>query len=70
MPVLDGRGFIREVRARSRLAGIPIFVFSAHENAEDLATVLNVAGYLKKPLRMEDLLAVIQTVVSPAPPPD
>jgi two-component system, chemotaxis family, chemotaxis protein CheY len=64
MPILDGRGFLRELRKLNRLALIPVFVFSAHDDAIDVAAALKTAGFLRKPLRMDDLLGVVQTAAT------
>jgi DNA-binding response OmpR family regulator len=61
MPILDGRGFLRELRSLNRLAFIPVLLFSAHEDARDVAAALKTAGYVKKPLRMDDLLGLVRT---------
>jgi two-component system response regulator MprA len=68
MPVMDGRAFIRELKQRHRLAGIRILVFTANDDAEDVAAVLNAVGYLQKPLRMNDLLGIVHQAALRPPP--
>jgi DNA-binding response OmpR family regulator len=67
MPVMDGRAFIRELQKLNRLAAIPILLFTAHDDGKDIASVLNAVGYLQKPLRMNDLLGVVDQAAMKAP---
>lgn len=64
MPVMDGASFIARSSEHPRLAQIPIIIFSAHENTEQVAASLGVAGYLKKPLRLTELLEKIEQLSS------
>jgi CheY-like chemotaxis protein len=59
MPELDGWGFMAELEKLPELSSIPVIVFSAHGvNAETVAT-LKVCGFLRKPLRLQDLLDLV-----------
>ena len=59
MPEMDGRGFRAEQRKDPELAAIPIVVFTAYGSPKDVAKELEAAGFLKKPLRLDDLLSTI-----------
>jgi CheY-like chemotaxis protein len=55
MPVMDGRTF-REVQLRMpELRDIPVVLMSAFRELEAEAKSLAAAGFLKKPLRLEEL---------------
>jgi CheY-like chemotaxis protein len=59
MPILDGWGFMAELKARPALAAIPVVVMSgAGEEALNRAPVS--AGYLRKPLKLPTLLETIE----------
>ncbi len=54
MPVMDGVQFRKEQRESPELASIPVLVVSAHPEAARAG--IDAAGYIKKPVRAEDLL--------------
>jgi CheY-like chemotaxis protein len=56
MPVMDGWQFREEQLQDPQLADIPVLVVSAHANVSATASALRTAGYLKKPLDIEQLL--------------
>jgi CheY-like chemotaxis protein len=58
MPVMDGVGFGRELRARHPAAHLPIVVISADGNP-DRAAVPGTVGILPKPFDIEALLALV-----------
>lgn len=60
MPVLDGWGFARSVRAQGRT--VPIIVMTAAQDAERWAAEINADGYVAKPFALLDLLAAIERV--------
>jgi len=60
MPVMNGRQFLEEQKKEPSIAGIPVVVFSAYENN------LPVAGYLQKPVRLDDVLEAVNRYASPA----
>ncbi len=61
MPVMDGRQF-REAQLRDeKLAVIPVVVFSARPDAEEVATSLNAIAALKKPVRFAQLRRLLET---------
>ncbi len=59
MPVMDGREFRNVQRVDEALREIPVVVLSAHADATDLAEQMEVAGFLRKPV---DLVELLQTV--------
>ncbi len=62
MPRLDGIGLAQVLRARE--ATLPVVLVSAHEDVAKHAEVLGVAGHLRKPVTLDDLLDVIRTVTT------
>jgi len=59
MPVMDGWAFRREQRADPRLADIPVVVFSAQSNVREMAAEVWASAYLKKPVTLKELLAML-----------
>ena len=59
MPELDGWGFMAEVQKVPRLAEIPVIVFSAQSVSPESASALRVCGFLRKPLRLHELLELV-----------
>jgi CheY-like chemotaxis protein len=59
MPELDGWGFMAEVEKVPRLAAIPVIVFSAHSVSAEAVSGLRVQGFLRKPLRLHELLELV-----------
>src|SRR5688572_12608172 len=63
MPEMDGWAFRAEQRRDQALAAIPVLVFTAYGTPREVAQKLQADGYLRKPLRLEELLATIARVV-------
>jgi PAS domain S-box-containing protein len=61
LPVMDGRAFVREVKARAALADIPVLLLSSSEKVEEEARELGVAGALKKPVDVPAMLSAIKS---------
>lgn len=59
MPELDGWGLMAELQKRPDLSGIPVVVFSAQGVQSDTIAKMQVCGFLKKPLRLQDLLDLV-----------
>jgi CheY-like chemotaxis protein len=60
MPELDGWGFMAALeRELPELARVPVVIFSAHGEADAAASSLDVIGFVKKPIRLDDLLSAI-----------
>jgi CheY-like chemotaxis protein len=68
MPVMDGWTFRAEQRDDPTLSDIPVVVFSAYTDVTATARELDAAAGLAKPLRLEDLLGVIEDLAKPADP--
>ena len=60
MPVMDGRTFRQEQLRNPRLADIPVIVLSAYRDVAGLASELRATEVIRKPLRLVDLLNVVQ----------
>jgi DNA-binding response OmpR family regulator len=59
MPVLDGTGFREIQRQHVALAPIPVVVITANRDADARVEAMQVAGYLRKPMELDDLVAVV-----------
>ncbi len=64
MPVMDGIQFRTKQLARPRLCSIPVVVLSAQSNVRDLHHQMRCAGALRKPVRLEELLAALGRINS------
>lgn len=60
MPELDGWGFCAEQQRSRDLATIPVVLFTAHELPGHAAEQMQVAGFLKKPVRLAQLLDAVR----------
>jgi two-component system chemotaxis response regulator CheY len=58
MPVLDGAGFLAEVRGHPKFGHIPVVVFSA--SARPNLQELGARGWVRKPVDLDVLLEVVQ----------
>jgi DNA-binding response OmpR family regulator len=63
MPVMDGRTFFRELRARGDMT--PVLILSAF-GARDAARELCAEGYVQKPFRPDELADKIRSVLERA----
>ena len=64
MPVMDGRQFLQEQRARSAFATIPVVVVSGESELASRARELGVAGYLRKPVDLTTLLGTVRATAA------
>jgi CheY-like chemotaxis protein len=64
MPGLDGQGVLRELVARG--IDLPVVLMSADDRGEGVAQRTGVAGYLKKPFSIPQLLAAIAAGGNPS----
>jgi CheY-like chemotaxis protein len=60
MPVKDGWQFRAEQQQDPSLAGIPVVVVSADGTVDQKAVALGAAGYLQKPVEVDQLLSVVR----------
>jgi CheY-like chemotaxis protein len=65
MPEMDGWRFRQEQQRNPAIAGIPVVILSAHGNVREAALALGVADYLRKPLRVENLLEIAERYCRP-----
>ena len=59
MPVMDGWAFRDEQQRDPQLAEIPVVVFSAQGNVKQMASEVSASAYLKKPVMLKELLAIL-----------
>jgi CheY-like chemotaxis protein len=59
MPVMDGWAFRDEQQRDPQLAEIPVVVFSAQGNVKEMASEVSASAYLKKPVTLKELLAIL-----------
>lgn len=62
MPVMDGEEFRAAQLRDQRRAHIPIIVVSAARDVDTRARALGAAGYLQKPLQLEELLEIVAAI--------
>ncbi|HVE84993.1 MAG TPA: response regulator [Myxococcales bacterium] len=62
MPVMNGLDFAAQMRMDPRIASIPIIIFTAHADQARVAEAVRAAASLRKPLKVEDLLGVVEAV--------
>jgi two-component system, chemotaxis family, chemotaxis protein CheY len=60
MPVMSGEEFRIAQLADARLATVPVIVMTADATAEDRAMSLGVSKFLRKPLRIDELISAMQ----------
>jgi CheY-like chemotaxis protein len=59
MPVMNGWEFRAQQRSEAGLSAIPVVVITAHADASRAATEMEAAGFLRKPVKLESLLASV-----------
>jgi DNA-binding response OmpR family regulator len=65
MPVMDGWEFWSLQQSHQDWASIPVVVISADTNAKDKASALHPIACLRKPLDIEELLAILARLARP-----
>jgi CheY-like chemotaxis protein len=60
MPVMDGKMFRQEQLRRPELATIPVVVLSAYRNVAEETKDMSVAAFLKKPMKLNDVLGIVR----------
>ncbi len=67
MPRMDGFQFRAAQQNDQSLAEIPVAVVSADEQGGSKATALRASGYLRKPVKLADLLALVARLAGDPP---
>ena len=64
MPRMNGLEFLQEVRNDPELSDTPVFVFTTSDRPQDISDAhrLNVAGYIVKPMRSEEMTEAFDTL--------
>jgi len=65
MPVMDGRAFREEQLRRAAIADIPVVVVSAHHDVAEEVKGLQATSYLRKPVKLAELLRVVRSFCAP-----
>lgn len=65
LPELDGRKVLSEMRSDPNLASVPVVIVSASEQTDDVKHAFEnqAAGFIRKPITVEDLDAALRQVV-------
>lgn len=65
MPVLDGIGFIKEIRKNPQLRSIPIIMLTteSQDSRKQEGKLAGATGWIVKPFKPEQLLAVVKRVL-------
>ncbi len=63
MPVMSGPEFLEVMRSDSKSDDIPVLIVSAYGELADATT--GVAGFLRKPVELETLLAAVSKYCTP-----
>lgn len=68
MPVMNGQEFLTAVKKNEKLKHIPVIVFSTTSNRKtiQLTKELGAIDFITKPDRFDSLIALLQSVLSPA----
>jgi len=66
MPVLDGRGVIKELQKNTETKNIPLVVLSTTKSKEDIDSVmaLGASEFFTKPASFSDLVGITNTIAS------
>jgi two-component system CheB/CheR fusion protein len=69
MPGMGGRSLMHRLKADPALAGIPAILVSGQPGVRHEAEELGAAGFLPKPLAVDDLLLLLARIRRSRPPP-
>ena len=67
MPVMNGQQFVAEQQRDPAISRIPVVLLSAASDAHARLTSEGVTGYLDKPVRLVEVLQVIERFCQPDP---
>lgn len=64
MPGMDGRDFLREIKADNGLRSIPVIIFSTSNDPKDVREcyLIGANSYIQKPVEFSDLKKAMQTM--------
>jgi CheY-like chemotaxis protein len=65
MPVMDGQAFLEALHGDEALSRIPAVILTADLRLADRARDFRVAGFLRKPISLDDLLEAVGKFVKP-----
>ena len=60
MPIMSGDEFIAQQKKQNFMLDVPVVLVSADNQTSKMAKSLGVADHLKKPMDLEDLVAIIK----------
>jgi len=66
MPVMNGQQFLAAQSHVRALASTPVVLLSADRSTDQRVVAPNVVGYLDKPVRLAELLQVVEQYCNPA----
>ena len=64
LPVMDGWQFLNQQQREHEIASIPVVLFSGERELGRRAQELRVAGWLRKPVDLQQLLAVVERAIT------
>ena len=64
MPGLDVQALVKSMRSEERLANIPVLLFSASMEIEEIAARVGAANHLEKPFKPQELVNAIEGALS------
>lgn len=65
MPVMNGQQFIAQQQQNPAIANIPVILLSAATDAQARLVTNSVAGYLNKPVRLAEVLQIVERFCQP-----
>lgn len=65
MPYMSGIEFLSALRAAPPVASIPVVILTSQEDARAAAVAAGASGFLLKPIRSDELLAVVAKHLGP-----
>jgi CheY-like chemotaxis protein len=60
MPVMNGKQFREKQKNDQEISQIPVVVLTADNQSQDRQTIVDVNGYLRKPVRLDTLLDTVR----------
>ena len=64
MPVLDGKGFLDQIKSSGAFKDIPVIILSSVDKSAEKIKLINMGAsdYLEKPYNPEELMARIENI--------